>query len=71
MTCHTQTLFKPMVNEIRFSISASATDLTLTLGLIKRLSKTLGYSFKYGPKIQPRSTRGESKVYDLKFGLIK
>ena len=71
MTCHTQTLFNPMVNEIRFSISASATDLTLTLGLIKRLSKTLGYSFKYGPKIQPRSTRGESKVYDLKFGLIK
>ena len=71
MTCHTQTLFNPMVNDIRFSISASATDLTLTLGLIKRLSKTLGYEFKYGPKIQPRSTRGESKVYDLKFGLIK
>jgi len=60
-----------MINEIRFSISASATDLTRTLTLVKRLSKTLGYRFKYGPRIQPRSTRGESKVYDLKFGLIK
>ena len=60
-----------MLNEIRFSISASASDLTKTLTLVKRLSKTLGYRFKYGPRIQPRSTRGESKVYDLKFGLIK
>ncbi len=60
-----------MINEIRFSISASATDLTRTLEIIKRVSTVLGYSFKYGPKIQPRSTRGESKIYDLKFGLIK
>jgi len=60
-----------MLNEIRFKISASATDLTKTLTLVKRLSKTLGYRFKYAPSIRPRSTKGESKIYDLKFGLIK
>jgi len=60
-----------MLNEIRFKISASATDLTKTLTLVKRLSKTLGYRFNYAPSIRPRSTKGESKVYDLKFGLIK
>jgi hypothetical protein len=60
-----------MTKQIRFHISASVTDLERVLTIIKRVSTVLGWSIQYGPKIQPRSTRGESKIYDLKFGLTK
>ena len=62
-------------SRIDFQISASGinrdSDIKRLLGIVKRVSKVLGYRFLDNPSIRPRSKGSYSKVIDLKLKLIK
>jgi len=62
-------------SRIDFQISASGinrdSDIKRLLGIVKRISKVLGYRFLDNPSIRPRSKGSYSKVIDLKLKLIR